>query len=91
MAVRVRRGLRLHRRVRQGPQGAHLHRDGGAARRTAPDVSIADLPIFATLGVRGPAMVLGLDCLAAPKAGAEYGARVVLSARDGLVWLEALS
>ena len=54
-------------------------------------LSIADLPIFATLGVRGPAMVLGLDCLAAPKAGAEYGARVVLSARDGLVWLEALS
>ena len=56
-------------------------RDGGAARRTAPDVSIADLPIFATLGVRGPAMVLGLDCLAAPKAGASYGARVVMSAR----------
>ena len=43
------------------------------------------------LGVRGPAMVLGLDCLAAPKAGADYGARVVMSARDGLVWLEALS
>ena len=54
-------------------------------------MSIADLPIFATLGVRGPAMVLGLDCLAAPKAGANYGARVVLSARDGLVWLEALA
>ena len=54
-------------------------------------MSIADLPIFATLGVRGPAMVLGLDCLAAPKAGANYGARVVMSARDGLVWLEALS
>ena len=74
-------------RVAEAPLDLYLG-DGGAARRTAPDVSIADLPIFATLGVRGPAMVLGLDCLAAPKAG-EYGARVVLSARDGLVWLEA--
>ena len=77
-------------RVAEAPLDLYLG-DGGAARRTAPDVSIADLPIFATLGVRGPAMVLGLDCLAAPKAGANYGARVVLSARDGLVWLEALT
>ena len=61
-------------RVAEAPLDLFLG-DGGAATMTTPDVSIADLPIFGTLGVRGPAMVLGLDCLAAPKARRNHDAR----------------
>ena len=68
-------------RVAEAPLDLYLG-DGGAAAGRRP-TSIADLPIFGTLGVRGPAMVLGLDCLAALQSRREYGARVVLSARDG--------
>ena len=60
---------------------------GGGARREDVLVNIADLPIFAAVGLPGAAAVLGLDSLA-PKAQEAKGSRIVLAARDAKAWVE---
>ncbi len=57
-----------------------------ASRRVT--ASVADLPVFAAVGLRGPAVVLGLDALA-PRGQGGAGGRLVLSAGENVVWLEA--
>ena len=64
---------------------------GGGARRENVLVNIADLPVFAAIGMPGAAAVLGLDSLA-PRAESEAevaGSRLVLAACDARVWVEA--
>ena len=61
---------------------------GDGARRENVLVNIADLPVFAAVGLPGAAAVLGLDSLA-PRAEEASGSRVVLAARDAKVWVEA--
>ncbi len=63
--------------------------DGGEPSSQAQrrlQVSVADLPVFGALGMRGAAMVLGIDALA-PNADAA-GSRVVLAAGRDQVWVE---
>ena len=65
-----------------------LELDGGARRENVL-VNIADLPIFAAVGLPGAAAVLGLDSLAARAEEAE-GSRIILAARDAKAWVETL-
>ena len=61
---------------------------GGGARREGVLVNIADLPVFAAVGLPGPASVLGLDSLAPNAEAAGEGSRVVLGVSAGRVWIE---
>jgi len=60
----------------------------GHDKRRRVRLSIADLPVFGQLGFRGPAMVLGMDCLASKADTGQDGRRIVLSARRGRTWIE---
>ena len=62
---------------------------GGGVRRENVLVNIADLPVFAAVGLPGAAAVLGLDSLA-PRAEEAAGSRLVLAARDATAWVEPL-
>lgn len=61
---------------------------GGGARRKDVLVNIADLPVFAAVGLPGAACVLGLDTLAPSAAEDGGGSRVVLAAKNARVWIE---
>ncbi len=61
--------------------------EGAESRETARTLGVAELPVFAAIGLPGPAVVLGIDTLA-PAAEEERGSRVVLAARDGTVWVD---
>ena len=64
---------------------------GGGARRENVLVNIADLPVFAAVGMPGPAAVLGLDALAARADSEAAGSRVVLAVQDARVWVETVA